>query len=92
MPRMPKPVTAQFYLDWSEKQALKNVCYQLDTNYSRELRRMVREFLAANSGVLAGQGDAYPLVSPKGPAELPGSGEERASAERKSEVGNRASP
>lgn len=62
---MPKPVTAQFYLDWSEKQALKNVCYQLDTNYSRELRRMVREFLAANSGVLAGQGDAYPLVSPK---------------------------
>lgn len=49
MPRMPKPVTAQFYLDWSEKQAFKNLCYQLDTHISREMRRMVREFIEANS-------------------------------------------
>lgn len=73
---MPKPVTAQFYLDWSEKQAFKNICYQLDTHISREMRRMVREFIDSNSGVLAGPGDAYPLVSPKErPAKAPHSGE-----------------
>lgn len=42
---MKNPVTMQIYLSRMEKQQFKNICYQLDTDMSRELRRMVREFI-----------------------------------------------
>ncbi len=39
------PVALQFYLDRSEKEAFKLACKRADTQMSRELRRMIREFV-----------------------------------------------
>jgi hypothetical protein len=39
------PVSFQVFLSRQEKDAFKNLCYQLDTDMSREVRRMVRDFI-----------------------------------------------
>lgn len=39
------PVAVQFYLDREEKQAFKAACKGCDSQMSRELRRMIREFI-----------------------------------------------
>ncbi len=39
------PVSFQVFLSRAEKSAFKNLCYQLDTDMSREVRRMVRNFI-----------------------------------------------
>jgi hypothetical protein len=39
------PVSFQVYLSRREKAIFKNICYQLDTDMSREVRRMIRDFI-----------------------------------------------
>ncbi len=39
------PVSFQVYLSRTDKQNFQNLCYQLDTDMSREVRRMIRDFI-----------------------------------------------
>ena len=39
------PVSIQFYVDRSEKEAFVRACKNGDTNMSREFRRFMREFV-----------------------------------------------
>jgi hypothetical protein len=41
------PVCLQFYLAKQEKDDFRKVCFQRDTTMSREIRRMIREYVNA---------------------------------------------